>query len=30
VLEGCGHWPFIDEPQRCANLVVPFLQKLVE
>jgi pimeloyl-ACP methyl ester carboxylesterase len=29
VLEGCGHWPFIDEPQRCADLIVPFLRKQV-
>ncbi len=27
VLEGCGHWPFIDEPVRCADVVVPFLRK---
>lgn len=27
LLEGCGHWPFIDEPERCAQLIVPFLAK---
>jgi pimeloyl-ACP methyl ester carboxylesterase len=27
VLEGCGHWPFIDEPGRCADLIIPFLRK---
>jgi pimeloyl-ACP methyl ester carboxylesterase len=27
VLEGCGHWPFIDEPERCAELIVPFLRR---
>jgi pimeloyl-ACP methyl ester carboxylesterase len=27
VLEGCGHWPFIDEPERCAEVIVPFLRK---
>jgi pimeloyl-ACP methyl ester carboxylesterase len=29
LLEGCGHWPFIDEPERVAGFVVPFLQKQV-
>lgn len=29
LLDGCGHWPFIDEPQRCADLIVPFLTKQV-
>ena len=29
VLEGCGHWPFIDEPERCAEIIVPFLRKQV-
>ncbi len=28
-LDGCGHWPFIDEPERCAELIVPFLEKQV-
>jgi len=27
VLPGCGHWPFIDEPERVAELVVPFLRE---
>jgi len=27
VLEGCGHWPFIDDPEHCAELIVPFLRK---
>jgi pimeloyl-ACP methyl ester carboxylesterase len=27
VLDGCGHWPFIDEPEHCAELIVPFLRK---
>jgi pimeloyl-ACP methyl ester carboxylesterase len=26
-LPGCGHWPFIDEPERVAELVVPFLRE---
>jgi pimeloyl-ACP methyl ester carboxylesterase len=26
-LEGCGHWPFVDEPERVANLVIPFLER---
>jgi pimeloyl-ACP methyl ester carboxylesterase len=26
VLERCGHWPFIDEPERCAEIIVPFLR----
>lgn len=26
-LEGCGHWPFVDEPEHCAELIVPFLRK---
>jgi pimeloyl-ACP methyl ester carboxylesterase len=25
LLDGCGHWPFIDEPEQCASLLVPFL-----
>jgi pimeloyl-ACP methyl ester carboxylesterase len=29
VLEGAGHWPFIDEPERVASLVIPYLQKQV-
>lgn len=27
LFEGCGHWPFIDDPERAAGLVVPYLQK---
>jgi pimeloyl-ACP methyl ester carboxylesterase len=27
LLEGCGHWPFVDEPERVAELMVPFLRK---
>jgi pimeloyl-ACP methyl ester carboxylesterase len=26
-LEDCGHWPFVDEPERVSELVVPFLEK---
>jgi pimeloyl-ACP methyl ester carboxylesterase len=26
LLEGCGHWPFVDDPARIAALLVPFLQ----
>ncbi len=29
VLEDCGHWPFVDEPERCAAFIVPFLRKQV-
>jgi pimeloyl-ACP methyl ester carboxylesterase len=29
LLEGCGHWPFIDEPARCAEIIVPFLRRQV-
>jgi pimeloyl-ACP methyl ester carboxylesterase len=29
VLDGCGHWPFIDEPELVAGLMVPFLRKQV-
>jgi pimeloyl-ACP methyl ester carboxylesterase len=29
MLPGCGHWPMIDEPETCRNLVLPFLQKQV-
>lgn len=25
LLDGCGHWPFVDEPDRVASLVIPFL-----
>ena len=27
VLDGCGHWPFIDDPEHCAELICPFLRK---
>jgi pimeloyl-ACP methyl ester carboxylesterase len=27
LLDGCGHWPFIDDPERAAALIVPFLRK---
>jgi pimeloyl-ACP methyl ester carboxylesterase len=30
LLQGCGHWPFIDEPERVAALIVPFLRKRLE
>lgn len=26
VMEGCGHWPMIDDPERVRELVVPFLR----
>ncbi|HLK37505.1 MAG TPA: alpha/beta hydrolase [Polyangiaceae bacterium] len=26
LLGGCGHWPFVDEPERCASIIVPFLR----
>jgi pimeloyl-ACP methyl ester carboxylesterase len=26
LLAGCGHWPFVDDPERTAALIVPFLQ----
>jgi pimeloyl-ACP methyl ester carboxylesterase len=29
VLDGCGHWPFVDEPEKVAGLVVPFLKRHV-
>lgn len=29
VLDGCGHWPFIDAPERVAEVVVPFLRRQV-
>lgn len=25
LLDGCGHWPFIDDPDRVLNLVAPFV-----
>jgi pimeloyl-ACP methyl ester carboxylesterase len=27
LLAGCGHWPFVDEPERTAALIIPFLRK---
>lgn len=27
LLDGCGHWPFVDAPERVEALVVPFLRK---
>jgi pimeloyl-ACP methyl ester carboxylesterase len=29
LLDGCGHWPFVDEPEKVANIVLPFLRKQV-
>ena len=29
LLEGCGHWPFIDEPARCSSLLCAFLRRQV-
>jgi pimeloyl-ACP methyl ester carboxylesterase len=29
VLQGDGHWPFVDEPERVLRLVVPFLRHAV-
>lgn len=29
VLQGDGHWPFVDEPRRVAGLVIPFLKRVV-
>lgn len=29
VLDGCGHWPMIDDPARCDALVLPFLRARV-
>jgi pimeloyl-ACP methyl ester carboxylesterase len=26
-LDGCGHWPFLDDPDRFAALAVPFLER---
>jgi len=30
MLPECGHWPFIDEPERVAELVLPFLQRRMQ
>lgn len=27
LLDGCGHWPFVDDPERVAALVIPFLER---
>lgn len=27
VLPGCGHWPFVDEPEKCRALLLPFLRQ---
>jgi pimeloyl-ACP methyl ester carboxylesterase len=27
ILDGSGHWPFADDPDRVAKLVVPFLRE---
>lgn len=27
LLEGLGHWPFLEDPERVASLVVPFLRE---
>lgn len=27
LLDGCGHWPFIDEPEKVSAIIVPFLRK---
>ncbi len=27
ILPGCGHWPMVDDPDKVASLVVPFLRK---
>lgn len=29
VLQGDGHWPFVDQPQRVLRLVIPFLRRAV-
>ena len=29
LLEGLGHWPFLEDPQRVSELVVPFLRERV-
>ena len=28
VLPGDGHWPFVDEPRRVRDLVIPFLRRV--
>ncbi len=29
LLDGSGHWPFIDDPERTANVVLPWLRKII-
>lgn len=29
MIEGAGHWPMIDEPERTRALVLPFLRRAV-
>jgi pimeloyl-ACP methyl ester carboxylesterase len=29
VLNGSGHWPFGDDPERVAQVVVPFLRRVM-
>jgi pimeloyl-ACP methyl ester carboxylesterase len=29
VLDGDGHWPFVDEPARVSGLVIPFLRRVL-
>jgi pimeloyl-ACP methyl ester carboxylesterase len=29
VLPGCGHWPMVDDPDKVASLLVPFLRRQV-
>jgi hypothetical protein len=29
VFEDSGHWPFLDDPERAAQLIVPFLRRQV-
>jgi pimeloyl-ACP methyl ester carboxylesterase len=28
-LPGCGHWPMVDDPEKVASLIVPFLRRQV-
>jgi pimeloyl-ACP methyl ester carboxylesterase len=30
LLEGCGHFPFVDDPERVAALIVPFLRSQLD
>ena len=27
VLDGLGHWPFVDDPERVRSIVIPFLKR---